>query len=333
MLIYFKKSYMFILFFVLVSSSLFSQDTTFLNKDLGDGAAKVVTLESWDEVKEGAPYGWRLIGDKEIKTIGVDGVVTYDKPDYAPKLEDLKLSPEFTREVKLVDGASSSLRLKNRANTKVLGVKFNFLYPGYNNVVIEPPKIDAFKINRRAHILDQSQAKHDSIHGIEIPGLARKISVWVLGRGFNYDLEGIIEDYKGGAHTLKFGTINFIGWRNLIVDIPIFVEQSAETFPSNQNLVFKKFVIRSKPQSKTGPIIVFLDELKALVVPHESYFDGSDIHFDRTDCEDKNRNNEFKGTCEALGGANNQPAAQGAAAPAAAPAAQEAAAPAAAPAQ
>ena len=288
MLVYFRKNFLFIIVLLLSVSFVFSSDTL-ENSRIESGVLRAVVLEDWDKAYEGASYGWRLLGDKESKFIGPDGEVKYDNPVYNPVLDDPKVTSEFTREVKLVNGSVSNLQLSKPNERKVLGLKFNFAFPGYNNVVIEPPKIDLFKINRRNHSLDYNQVKEDFIYGIEVPGRVSKFSVWVLSRNYNYDLEAIVEDYQGQYHFIKFGSLRFIGWRPLIGEVPVSIKQSSKIYPPNRNLVFKKFIIRSKPNSEIGPSYIFFDELKALVDAYVPSFDGSNINFDRQDCINKNR--------------------------------------------
>ncbi len=168
--------------------------------------------------------------------------------------------PVPTLEIKVIDGAPSSLRPeawqaddKGTEKTKVLGVNFEFKYPGYNSVHIVPPA------------------------PIELPGRAEGLSVWVHGRGNNYYLETWIEDYNGDVHILKFGSVNFVGWKPLKVDIPAFIPQAVDSYPQTKILKVNKFVLRSDPSERVRNTFFFFDQIKVLTQTYEVNFDGAGL--------------------------------------------------------
>jgi len=270
--------------------------------DLSQKEFRAVTLENWDET------AWEVFTDKDNINYttypGTPGAEKYnpDLPATAQAFRQVKLIPGgYPRDVKYLDYKG------DKANLKVLGVKFQFTYPGINEVTIRPPREDKYKIVRARdfisdNFVDRNQAKSVpekrdpkatpnsvDIYGLEFPGYTKGVSVWVCGRGSDYDLEGWLEDYKGDTHIIKFGSLNFVGWRPLMASVPVTVPQSREVYPATRTVVFKQFKIRSNPRSTGDPVILFFDELRVLTDTFEIHFDGADLDFDKDDCDNKNK--------------------------------------------
>jgi hypothetical protein len=263
--------------------------------DLSANELRAITIETWDKTP------WEVFTDKDQKEYP-----TYPGASY--KYENTLTNSQVVREVKLIDGGYPRdikyLDLKqDKKDLKVLGIKFKFTYPGNNEVTIRPPRAKEFEVIRpRGFVSDNNLTSKDqktpvekrgpsevmdTIYGIEFPGVAKAISVWVCGRGNDYDLEGWIEDYKGNTHILKFGNIGFVGWRPMTANIPASVPQFTDTYPASKTAVFKQFKIRSNPRSTGETVYLFMDELRILTDAFEVHFDGANLHFDKEDCNNK----------------------------------------------
>jgi hypothetical protein len=265
--------------------------------DISANELRAITIESWDK---GNP--WEVFTDKDQMEYPTYPGAKYE---YKPELE----TSQVYRAVKLLDGAyPRDVKYldynPNKKDLKVLGVKFRFTYPGNNEVTIRPPREDKFKVKRyKGFVSENDFSSKDQkldpsarpkpvtqeIYGIEFPGVAKAISVWVCGRGNDYDLESWIEDYKGDTHILKMGNLNFVGWRPLTAKIPEHIPQYADTYPATKTAVFKQFKIRSNPRSTGDTVVLFFDELRILTDAFEVHFDGADLDFDAEDCENKNK--------------------------------------------
>ncbi len=274
---------------------------TAIGFDLDSSELRSITVESWDRDYSGGGYGWEVLTDKDTRTKG----------PYQPIASNLQAE----REVKLIKGTPADVKYNlGKDDVRILGLKFAFTFPGYNVVTIRPPAVDHYTIERpRPYLNELAIAENykarscfqnpalstslktqraqmvDCIIGIELPGKVEKISVWVLGRGNEYSLEGWIEDWKGDVYILKFGSLDYVGWRPLTVNIPKSLPQEVDSFPQIKTIVFKQFKIRSTPKTSLESVYLFFDELKILTNIFEPHFDGAQVDFDKPDCETKNR--------------------------------------------
>ncbi|MBK6604999.1 MAG: endoflagellar filament sheath protein [Leptospiraceae bacterium] len=294
--------------------------------DLGNNELKSITLETWDKVE------WEVFTDKDSELPDNYGKKPYKK-DLAPSTQSMrqvKLLKGYPRDVKYIDLS------KDKDNSQVLAVKFHFTFPGNNEVTIRPPRTADFIINRpRMFINDNAFSNTEAqkapekrdinnvniqpIYGVELPGVTKSMSVWVLGRGIDYILEGWFEDYKGDTHVIKFGSVNFVGWRPMTAVIPANIPQFVEAYPATKSLVFKQFKLRSTPKTGGDITYLFFDELKILADTFDVHFDGANIDFDPEDCSNKQRVEEVEAKAKGIkpvkdcgnsGGAKSAPAAE-----------------------
>ncbi|HNK96385.1 MAG TPA: flagellar filament outer layer protein FlaA, partial [Leptospiraceae bacterium] len=181
--------------------------------DLGSNELKSITLETWDKTE------WEVFTDKDSEIPDSYGKKPYKKdlPPSSQAMRQVKLLKGYPRDVKYIDLS------KDKENSQVLAIKFHFTFPGNNEVTIRPPRTADFLINRPRMFINENAfsseeakknpEKRDTnnvnvqpIYGVELPGVTKSMSVWVLGRGIDYNLEGWFEDYKGDTHIIKFGS-------------------------------------------------------------------------------------------------------------------------------
>ena len=143
-------------------------------------------------------------------------------------------------------------------NKYVMGVRAAFTRKGYNSVSIYPEE------------------------ELLVPGRAKKIDVWVWGANYYYNLEAHLRDYRGIVHRLPLGSLHFIGWRNLSVDIPNYIPQTIRYLPMEKPLSLVRLVIWTEPSERVDRYIVYFDNLKVLTDMYTQRFDG-DILADRSD--------------------------------------------------
>lgn len=102
----------------------------------------------------------------------------------------------------------------------VIGVKASYFKRGATTISIEPSR------------------------PLEVPGIVKTLSVWVVGRNFNHQLSVVIADYYGNRMVLPMGTLNFSGWKQLTVAVPPGIRQRSAHYNQQTGIQVLGFVIR-----------------------------------------------------------------------------------------
>jgi hypothetical protein len=121
---------------------------------------------------------------------------------------------------------------------------------------------------------------------LSMPGRVKMIDMWVWSGNFNYYLEAFVRDYRGVVYTIPMGDLNFVGWRNLRINLPDNIPQSKKYLPRREGLTLVKFRIWTRP---TEVVVVpgmedqkdidkavkfYFYNIKVLTDTFESLFDG-----------------------------------------------------------
>jgi hypothetical protein len=244
--------------------------------DISDEELKALVIDDFENVQVG-DQGWTIISDPKK----FESQVTETKL----KMKD----PVPTLQMKPIDGYPNDMAVEEWSLTglgkekkKCLAVFFQFRYPGPNSVhILCPPEVE-WKDKTPVLTYNPSTRKDEQERGIQLPGRAKAISIWVHGRGNPYYLEAWLKDYLGNTHVLKFGSVNFVGWKPLKVEIPIGVPQSYESYPQTRVTKITRFVLRAEEnasyQELTAETFFSFDQLKVLTDVFEVNFDGRDLH-------------------------------------------------------
>lgn len=101
------------------------------------------------------------------------------------------------------------------------------------------------------------------VRPIAVPGIVKTLSVWVVGRNFQHQLNIVVEDFFGNVNVLPLGTLNFSGWKELTVAIPPTVDQRNAHFNTETGLRILGFTIDAAIDEAYGTYYVYFDDLRA----------------------------------------------------------------------
>ncbi len=254
----------------------FSRLQTNVPADISEEQLMAVVVEDFENIQ---------IGDNNWNVKTVPKQFTKDDTEKKLKMKN----PVSALDLKVAQGGPNDLAVEEwsltglgKTKEKCLGVNFQFRYPGSNSVHIIPPLEVQWK--EKTPVLSYNSAMGKSVQepGIELPGRAKAISMWVHGRGHPYELEVWVKDYRGDTHIVKMGSVNFVGWRPMKADIPVSVPQSYASYPQTRVTKIVRLVLRANPNAHAEELMentyFFFDQIKVLTDTYEVNFDGMDLH-------------------------------------------------------
>ena len=124
---------------------------------------------------------------------------------------------------------------------------------------------------------------------LTLPGRIKMLDIWVWSGNFNYYLEAFVRDFRGFVYTIPMGDLNFIGWRNLRINVPDNIAQSKKYLPRREGLSLVKLRIWTRPTevvvipgtegaSDLERAVKFnFNNIKVLTDTYESLFDGDTL--------------------------------------------------------
>ncbi len=124
---------------------------------------------------------------------------------------------------------------------------------------------------------------------LPLPGRVKMIDMWVWSGNFSYYLEAFVRDFRGVVYTIPMGDLNFVGWKNLRINVPDNIPQSKKYLPRRQSLTLVKFRIWTRPTevvvipgtegaSDIERAVKFnFNNVKVLTDTFESLFDGDTL--------------------------------------------------------
>ncbi|MCQ2588246.1 MAG: flagellar filament outer layer protein FlaA [Treponema sp.] len=157
-----------------------------------------------------------------------------------------------------IPNSLKALRKGDPTTPKVLGVKTAFNRKGDNWFEVYP-------------MLDGKP--------FEIPfiGNVTTLDFWVWGANYKYYLEVMVRDATGRVHVLQAGSLAFNGWRNIVINIPGWIQQHSHLRSGPENLTFVGYRIRTDAEEYVDDYIIFFDHMKYTTNSLSFIYDGYEL--------------------------------------------------------
>ena len=198
-------------------------------------------------------------GRPDVQSMGVDTAQQKLKEISITKFEDAGF---WKVAMSLDEGISFGRRLEGGPNGKtpipdeeqigianveaddyVLGVKTEFFRRGHATISIVPSR------------------------PINLAGVVKTLSVWVVGRNYNHMLKAVFKDFRGRIIELTVGKLNFSGWKQLVLPIPAeshIVQQRDAHYSTLTGIQFIGFIIECDMLETYGSYFIYFDDLRVV---------------------------------------------------------------------
>ncbi|MBQ7969984.1 MAG: flagellar filament protein FlaA [Treponema sp.] len=212
---------------------------------------------------------------RSVETFVLDNFDSSDSNEWTWNVNSSRFVAEGYPKTGYYDGIPNSLKPLRRPDDpdpKVFGVKTAFNRKGDNWFEVYPSKDDK---------------------PMELPfiGTVSQIDFWVWGANYNYYLEVLVKDALDRVHVLPAGSLAFHGWRNIVVNVPGWLQQHSHLRSGPENMRFVGFRIRTDAEEYVDDYVVFFDQIKyttnSLAVIYDGY-ELKDVDFGDSESESEN---------------------------------------------
>ena len=114
----------------------------------------------------------------------------------------------------------------------------------------------------------------------EIPfvGIVSQMDFWIWGSGYNYYLEVMVRDALGTVKVLPAGSLAFHGWKNIVINIPGWIQQSSHLRSGPENMTLVGFRIRSDAEEYVDNFVIYFDQIKYTSNSLSLIYDGYELN-------------------------------------------------------
>lgn len=151
----------------------------------------------------------------------------------------------------------------NIPDSKVYGVRVDFFRRGYNSFSVS------------------------AVKPLPIEGIAKTVTVWVVGRNYKHTMKLILEDYWGNQFELYVGKLNHSGWKKMTVAIPPAnpdgksgIIQKDYHYGTRMGLKIVGFRVDCDPTDAYGSYYMYFDDLRAVSDLYEMEHRDTDDMYD-----------------------------------------------------
>ena len=114
----------------------------------------------------------------------------------------------------------------------------------------------------------------------EIPfvGIVSQVDFWIWGSGYNYYLELMVRDALGTVKVLPAGSLAFHGWKNIVINIPGWIQQQSHLRSGPENMTLVGFRIRSDAEEYVDNFVIYFDQIKYTSNSLSLIYDGYELN-------------------------------------------------------
>ena len=98
---------------------------------------------------------------------------------------------------------------------------------------------------------------------LQVPGIAKTISIWVVGRNVKHQLYILIDDQFGNRAKIPMGDLAFTGWKKLTAAIPPNIRQTDPRYLSKTGISIVSLLVETDPAETYGTYYIYFDDLRA----------------------------------------------------------------------
>ncbi len=122
---------------------------------------------------------------------------------------------------------------------------------------------------------------------LPVEGIAKTVSLWVVGRNYNHTLKLLLEDYWGTQFELYVGKLNHSGWKLMTVAIPpqnpdgkAGIIQKDYHYSTRMGLKIVGFKVECDPENAYGSYYIYIDDLRVVSDLYEMEARDTDDMYD-----------------------------------------------------
>ena len=206
-------------------------------------SVETIMIDTFD-TKDDMDWTWKVQASKFIHTNEDDASDTY------PKLAYFEAIPNSLKAYRTADDPTPY----------VLGVQVSYDRKGDNWFEVYP-----------------TDKETGDVYEIPLKGTVTQLDLWVWGANYAYYLELLLRDADGNVHVVPACTLNFQGWRNVIVDMPSTVRQQSRLRSGPETANFIGFRVRADANEYADDFVIYFDQLRYSTNTLNNIYDGYEL--------------------------------------------------------
>lgn len=205
-------------------------------------SVETIMIDDFD-TKEDMDWIWKVQASKFIH-IGDDASTTFPKIGY----------------FEAIPNSLKAYRTPSDPTPYVLGVQVSYDRKGDNWFEVYP-----------------SDKETGEVYEIPLKGIVSQLDMWVWGANYNYYLEVLLRDADGNVHVVPVCSLNFQGWKNVVIDMPSTVRQQSRLRSGPETANFVGFRVRADANEFADDFVIYFDQLRYSTNTLNNIYDGYEL--------------------------------------------------------